>query len=104
MRSNTPSSAFPSRFTGHTIWAHIDTQGAGDYQQYQLIRGEVGSGASFPSPGIKTSHLSEQHQLQEAPRRHEPVQITQRLPKLERPQHLAIDSDVAPQIRVGDLP
>ena len=65
--------------------------------------GGAGSGASFPSPGIKASHLSEQHQLQEAPRRNEWVQITHRLSKLEQLQHFAIDGDVAPQIRVGDL-
>ena len=31
------------------------------------------------------------------------VQITHRLPKLERPQHIAVDVNVACQIRIGEL-
>ena len=44
-----------------------------------------------------------QQRLQEAPRRHERVQITHRLPQLERPQHVAVDVDVARQVRIGEL-
>jgi len=47
--------------------------------------------------------LTEQQWLQEAPRRHERVQITHLLPQRKRPQHVAIDVDVARQIRVSKL-
>ena len=53
--------------------------------------------------GLVGAHLSHQQRLQEPPRCHKRVQITHRLPKLERPQHIAIDVDVARQIRIGEL-
>src|SRR3954469_17260168 len=48
-------------------------------------------------------HLPHQQRLKEAPRCHERVQVTHRLPQLERPQHIAIDVDVARQIRISEL-
>jgi hypothetical protein len=53
--------------------------------------------------GLVCPQLAEQQWLQEAPRRHERVQITHLLPQRKRPQHVAIDVDVARQIRVSKL-